>query len=87
MTSESYFGPDSRPIAKKTGEAGWRDKFDDYGRQVERTYFGTNGLPVMTKYGFATRQMFYDETTGAETNRVLRDADGNDIPPKKGKRP
>ena len=84
MTSESYFGPDGRPMAIRTGEAGWRDRFDDYGRQIERTYFGTNGLPVMTKYGFATRRMFYDETTGVETNRVLLDASGNVIP-KKGK--
>lgn len=82
MTSESYYDITGNLIAKKTGEAGWRDKFDDYGRQIERTYFGTNGLPVMTKYGFATRQMFYDETTGVETNRVMLDADGTVIQPK-----
>ncbi len=40
----------------------------------------------MTKYGFATRKMFYDETTGVETNRVLLDADKNVIPSKKDKK-
>ncbi len=83
IAGQSYFDPEGNPIAKKTGEVGWRDKFDDDGRQIKRTYFGTNGLPVMTEYGFATRQIFYDETTGVETNRVLLDADGNVIPPKK----
>lgn len=82
IKAQFFFNENGNSIAKKTGEAGWRDKFDDYGRQIERTYFGTNGLPVMTKYGFATRQMFYDETTGMETNRVLLDADGTVIQPK-----
>ena len=62
-------------VRSAEGAAGWSMCYDEKNREVQRTYFGVDGCPVVTTEGLAIKKMTYDDK-GRETSCAWYDADG-----------
>ncbi|HNY85201.1 MAG TPA: hypothetical protein PKN23_01795 [Candidatus Hydrogenedentes bacterium] len=62
----TYYAPDGSPCLHREGNHGYRVKYDDSGREIERTFLNVEGEPVALANGYAT-------------SRVARDAQGRAI--------
>jgi hypothetical protein len=68
-------------IAPGTGSAKYTQEFDSPNRRIGVAYLGTDGKPLMSRFGYASATWDYDHA-GNVINAVKRGVDGEPLPDK-----
>jgi hypothetical protein len=61
ITSESYFGPGGKPVARKDGVHWSEYEYNDKGNMAAISYFDVDGLPMADRDGVHRTETIYDE--------------------------
>lgn len=71
LIEKEYLGRDGERVADPTGE--WRGKYeyDDRGRPLRQSYFGTKNEAVKIIYGYHSKVVVYDDSDRSEETRYL----------------
>lgn len=77
LTKVSYFDSTGKDLKVcNEGNCGWTAKYNEFGLETERVFFGKNGSPVRITSGYASYQMKYDER-GNNTSLCYYDESGS----------
>lgn len=77
LTKVSYFDSTGKDLKVcNEGNCGWTAKYNEFGLETERVFFGKNGSPVRVTSGYASYQMKYDER-GNNTSLRYYDESGS----------
>ena len=78
VKDEFYYDMDNEPICLSIGQYGLRREYDEFGREIAFTYLDENGIPMMTKEGYATIKRTYYDDDSVKTKSYY-DEKGNPI--------